>query len=125
MIIRGGLLNCTTFNLPMTWSSIEENAEFLKKDLDSTISQLNEYMRQRISSKLDEEFSAYAKAMQEAQQLALGSLQKTAQDIQTHRTALAPITLQFFIPPPKALVLHLRPTKLPVQVRIMGLISAP
>jgi len=68
---------------------IEENAEFLKKDLDSTISQLNEYMQKQISAKLNEEFSAYAKAMHEAQTLALGSLQKTAQDIETQRLALA------------------------------------
>lgn len=68
---------------------IDENAEFLKKDLDGTISQLNEYMKKQISTKLDEEFATYAKAMHEAQSLALGSLQKTAQDIETQRLALA------------------------------------
>ncbi len=68
---------------------IDENAMFLKQDLDLTISQLNEYMKQEISGKLDGEFAAYAKAMQEAQELALGSLQKTATDIEAQRVALA------------------------------------
>lgn len=68
---------------------IDENAMFLKQDLDMTISQLNEYMKKQISSKLDEEFAAYAKAMHEAQELALASLQRTAQDVETQRLALA------------------------------------
>lgn len=68
---------------------IDENAMFLKQDLDMTISQLNEYMKKEISTKLDEEFAAYAKAMHEAQELALGSLQKTAQEVEAQRVALA------------------------------------
>lgn len=68
---------------------IDENAMFLKQDLDMTISQLNEYMKQQISAKLDEEFSAYVKAMHEAQELALGSLQRTAQEVEAQRLQLA------------------------------------
>jgi len=68
---------------------IDENAMFLKQDLDMTISQLNEYMKKEISSKLDSEFAAYAKAMHEAQELALGSLQKTAQEVEAQRVQLA------------------------------------
>jgi uncharacterized protein YbjQ (UPF0145 family) len=68
---------------------IDENAMFLKQDLDMTISQLNDYMKQQISSKLDSEFAAYAKAMKEAQELALASLQKTAADIEAQRAALS------------------------------------
>jgi hypothetical protein len=68
---------------------IDENAMFLKQDLDMTISQLNEYMKKEISAKLDEEFAAYAQAMQEAQELALGSLQKTAKEVEEQRVALA------------------------------------
>jgi hypothetical protein len=68
---------------------IDENAMFLKQDLDMTISQLNDYMKKEISAKLDEEFAAYAKAMQEAQELALGSLQKTAKEVEEQRVALA------------------------------------
>jgi len=68
---------------------IDENAMFLKQDLDTTISQLNEYMKKQISSKLDDEFAAYAKAMHEAQELALASLQRTAQEVEAQRIQLA------------------------------------
>lgn len=68
---------------------IDENAMFLKHDLDMTISQLNEYMKRAVAGKLDEEFAAYAKAMKEAQELALGSLQRTAADVEAQRLALA------------------------------------
>lgn len=68
---------------------IDENAMFLKQDLDMTISQLNEYMKKEISTKLDSEFEAYAKAMKEAQELALSTLQKTAAEVEAQRAALA------------------------------------
>lgn len=68
---------------------INENAMFLKQDLDLTISQLNDYMKKEISSKLDSEFAAYAKAMKEAQELALNTLLKTAQDVESQRVELA------------------------------------
>jgi 2-oxo-4-hydroxy-4-carboxy--5-ureidoimidazoline (OHCU) decarboxylase len=68
---------------------IDENAMFLKQDLDMTISQLNEYMKQEIARKLDSEFEAYAKAMKDAQELALATLQRTAQEVEAQRVALA------------------------------------
>jgi hypothetical protein len=68
---------------------IDENAAFLKQDLEATTAQLNEYMQRQITSKLDEEFGSYAKAMHDAQTLALSSLQKTAEEIETQRQALA------------------------------------
>lgn len=68
---------------------IDENAMFLKQDLDLTISQLNEYMKKEISSNLDQEFAAYAKAMSDAQQLALATLQRTAADVEEQRLKLA------------------------------------
>lgn len=68
---------------------IDENAMFLKQDLDMTISQLNDYMKEQVSAKLDTEFEAYAKAMKEAQELALSTLQKTAADVETQRLQLA------------------------------------
>lgn len=67
---------------------IDENAMFLKQDLDMTIAQLNEYMKKQISAKLDEEFAAYAKAMQEAQELTLATLQRTAAEVEQQRLAL-------------------------------------
>jgi uncharacterized protein YbjQ (UPF0145 family) len=68
---------------------IDENAMFLKQDLDVTISQLNEYMKKQISTNLDQEFAAYAKAMSDAQQLALATLQRTAADVEAQRVKLA------------------------------------
>ena len=68
---------------------IDDNAMFLKQDLDLTISQLNEYMKKEIAKKLDEEFAAYAKAMTDAQQLTINTLQQTATDVEQQRVALS------------------------------------
>jgi uncharacterized protein YbjQ (UPF0145 family) len=68
---------------------IDENAMFLKQDLDMTISQLNDYMKDQIGAKLDTEFAAYTQAMKQAQELALASLQKTAEDVEAQRVQLA------------------------------------
>jgi len=68
---------------------VDENAMFLKQDLDLTISQLNEYMKQQISAKLEAEFAAYAKAMKEAQELTIGALQKTAQELEQQRNEMS------------------------------------
>src|ERR1700712_3348705 len=68
---------------------IDENAMFLKQDLDLTISQLNEYMKKEISKNLDEEFTAYAKGMRDAQQLALATLQRTATEVEEQHLKLA------------------------------------
>lgn len=68
---------------------IDENAMFLKQDLDLTIAQLNEYMKAEISKNLNEEFAAYAKGMHEAQELALNSLKKTADEVEEQRLTLA------------------------------------
>lgn len=69
--------------------AINENAMFLKQDLDMTIAQLNEYLKKEIGGKLDSEFEAYGKAMKDAQQLALDSLQKSATGIEQQRQELA------------------------------------
>jgi hypothetical protein len=68
---------------------INENAMFLKQDLDITTAQLNEYLKKEITRKLSEEFEAYDKAMQDAQQLALGSLQKSVSDVEAQRAAMS------------------------------------
>jgi hypothetical protein len=67
---------------------IDENAMFLKQDLDLTISQLNEYMKQQIATKLDAEFTIYSKAMREAQELTIGTLHKTAEELEQQRQEL-------------------------------------
>lgn len=68
---------------------IDENAMFLKQDLDLTIAQLNDYMKKEISKNLNEEFAAYAKGMHEAQELAINSLRKTAEEVDQERVALS------------------------------------
>ena len=67
---------------------ISENAMFLKQDLDITTAQLNEYLKKEITRKLGEEFNAYDRAMREAQELALGSLQKSVTDVEAQRAAM-------------------------------------
>jgi hypothetical protein len=68
---------------------IDENATFMRQDLDATISALNTYMKDQIAGKLDVEFEAYAKAMKEAQELALATLRRTAEEVETQRVQLA------------------------------------
>jgi hypothetical protein len=68
---------------------IDENAMFLKQDMDLTISQLNDYMKQQIGAKLDGEFAIYSKGMKDAQELTLGTLQKTAQELEQQRQELS------------------------------------
>ncbi len=68
---------------------IDDNAMFLKQDLDMTMSQINEYMKEQISAKLNTEFANYSKAMSEAQELTIAVLQKTADDLQQQRQALS------------------------------------
>lgn len=70
-------------------SVINENAMFLKHDLDLTISQLNQHMQQEISKHLEDEFAKYAAAMHDAQNLALDSLRKTAGEIEEQRQSLS------------------------------------
>jgi hypothetical protein len=68
---------------------IDENALFLKQDLDMIASQLDEYMRAQMTAKLDTQFGAYGQAMKSAQDMALATLQKTAEDVELQRTQLA------------------------------------
>lgn len=68
---------------------INENAMFLKQDLDVTIAQMNDYLKKEIGGKLDSEFAEYAKAMQDAQQLALSALQKSATAVEQQRVEMA------------------------------------
>lgn len=68
---------------------IDDNAMFLKQDLDLTISQLNEHMKQEVSKNLEAEFAEYAQAMNDAQQLALNALKETAEEVEAQRLSLA------------------------------------
>lgn len=68
---------------------ISENAMFLKHDLDLTIAQLNEALKKEITKNLEAEFADYARAMHDAQELALSSLRKTATEVEEQRQALS------------------------------------
>jgi hypothetical protein len=68
---------------------IGENAMFLQQDLRLTTSQLNEYMKQEITRKLQDEFAKYEQSINDAKQLALDSIQKTNNAVEEQRTILS------------------------------------
>jgi hypothetical protein len=66
---------------------INENAMFLQQDLRLTSSQLNEYMKKEISTKLQEAFAGYEQSMKDAQAAALEAIQKTMRATEEQREA--------------------------------------
>lgn len=68
---------------------ISENAMFLQQDLRLTTSQVNEYMKSEITSKLKEEFSKYEESIMDAKNLALAALGKTNDAIEEQRKVLS------------------------------------
>jgi hypothetical protein len=66
-----------------------ENAMFLQQDLRLTTSQLNDYMKEEISKDLKNSFDNYQNAISDAKQLAIESIQKTKEVIDTQRQELA------------------------------------
>lgn len=68
---------------------IGENAMFLQQDLRLTTSQLNEYMKTEITSKLQDEFSKYEQSIVDAKELAVDSIQKTNEIIDEQRKTLS------------------------------------
>jgi len=67
---------------------IGENAMFLQQDLRLTTSQLNEYMKNEITSKLKEEFSKYEESIMDAKQLAIDSIEKTNHAVEEQRAEM-------------------------------------
>jgi hypothetical protein len=67
---------------------IGENAMFLQQDLRLTTSQLNDYMKQEITSKLQDEFKKYEESIIDAKQLAIESIEKTKQAVEENRVSL-------------------------------------
>lgn len=67
---------------------IGENAMFLQQDLRLTTSQLNEYMKNEITHKLQEEFAKYEQSITDAKQLALDSITKTQEAIEQQRKVM-------------------------------------
>lgn len=68
---------------------IGENAMFLQQDLRLTTSQLNEYMKDEITRKLQEEFTKYEQSIMDAKQLAIDSIEKTNQAVDQQRQILS------------------------------------
>lgn len=64
---------------------IGENAMFLQQDLRLTTSQLNQFMKDEITRKLQEEFSKYEESITDAKQLAIESITKTQEAIEEQR----------------------------------------
>ena len=64
---------------------IGENAMFLQQDLRLTTSQINDYMKQEITKTLQEAFSKYQESINDAEQLALESIQKTQATVEKQR----------------------------------------
>lgn len=67
---------------------INDNAMFLQQDLRLTTSQLNEYMKKEISSKLQDEFTKYEQSIEDAKQLAIESIKRTNLAIDEQRKML-------------------------------------
>lgn len=68
---------------------IGENAMFLQQDLRLTTSQLNEFMKSEITTKLQEEFKKYEESITDAKQLAIDSINKTQEAIESQRQAMS------------------------------------
>lgn len=67
---------------------IGENAMFLQQDLRLTTSQLNEFMKDEITKKLQDEFSKYEESITDAKQMAIDSITKTQAAIEEQRQTM-------------------------------------
>ncbi len=68
---------------------ISENAMFLQQDLRLTTSQLNEYMKDEITKKLQEEFIKYEQSIADAKNLAVDSITKTQKIMEEQRQQMS------------------------------------
>jgi hypothetical protein len=68
---------------------IGENAMFLQQDLRLTTSQLNEYMKTEVTTKLQEEFAKYEESIMDAKQMAVDSITKTQEAIEQQRVVMS------------------------------------
>lgn len=68
---------------------IGENAMFLQQDLRLTTSQLNEYMKNEITVKLQDEFAKYEESITDAKQLAVEAINKTQTAIEEQRQMMS------------------------------------
>ncbi|GAC1498792.1 MAG: hypothetical protein NVS1B10_00900 [Candidatus Saccharimonadales bacterium] len=64
---------------------ISENAMFLQQDLRLTTSQVNDYMKNEITQRLQEEFKKYEESIMDAKELAVEAIKKTTVAIDEQR----------------------------------------
>lgn len=67
---------------------INENAEFLQQDLRLTSSQLNEFMKKEMTTKVQGELDKYAQSINDARNLAIESIKKTTNALEEQRKVL-------------------------------------
>jgi len=68
---------------------IGENAMFLQQDLRLTTSQLNEYLKEEITKKLQQEFAKYEESITDAKNLAVESITKTQNAIEQQHNEMS------------------------------------
>ncbi len=85
---------------------IGENAMFLQQDLRLTTSQLNEYLKQEITHKLQEEFSKYEQSITDAKELAINSISKTQEAIEQQRQIMSQQLAEEFAAEKKRVIQH-------------------
>lgn len=83
---------------------IGENAMFLQQDLRLTTSELNEYMKQEITTSLKEAFKKYEESISDAKQLAVDSIAKTQEAVEQQRQAMG-VQLKAEVDKEKALII--------------------
>jgi len=75
---------------------LNDNAMFLKQDLELTTSQIHEYLKDQINKSLTEEFKNYRETIEYAKTQAVDSIKKTQVVLEDQRKALSDeITKQF------------------------------
>ena len=67
---------------------ITENAEFLQQDLRLTSSQLNDYMKKELTTKVDSELAKYEQSINDARDLAIDSIKRTTEGLEKQRQVL-------------------------------------
>ncbi len=67
---------------------INDSADFLQQDLRLTSSQLNEFMKKELTSKVDEELTKYEQSINDARDLAIDSIKKTSLALDEQRQVL-------------------------------------
>lgn len=67
---------------------INENAALFKKDLDTTISEVYSELKGQLTKQFESAFEEYGKSMKDAQDVALQSLNKTAEELEANHKQL-------------------------------------